>query len=74
MECVLCKHGETRPGTATVTLERGETIVVTKNVPADVCENCGEYYLSESVANTVMARAEEAVKNGAESEILRYAA
>ena len=74
MRCVLCRHGDTRPGEATVTLQRGETIVVTKNVPADVCENCGEYYLSESVANTVMARAEEAVKNGAESEILRYAA
>ncbi len=74
MRCVLCRHGDTRPGEATATLQRGETIVVTKNVPADVCENCGEYYLSESVANTVMARAEEAVKNGAESEILRYAA
>ncbi len=57
-----------------MTLQRGETIVVTKNVPADVCENCGEYYLSESVTNKVMARAEEAVKNGAELEILRYAA
>ncbi len=57
-----------------MTLQRGETIVVTKNVPADVCENCGEYYLSEPIANTVMARAEEAVKNGAELEILRYAA
>jgi len=57
-----------------VTLQRGETIVVTKNVPADVCENCGEYYLSDSVADKVMARAEEAAKNGVEVEILRYAA
>ena len=74
MHCVLCRHGDTRPGEATVTLQRGETIVVTKNVLADVCENCGEYYLSESGANTVMARAEEAVKRGAELEVLRYAA
>ncbi len=57
-----------------MTLQRGETIVVTKNVPADVCENCGENYLSDSVAEKVMARAEEAVKNGVEVEILRYAA
>ncbi len=74
MRCVLCRHGDTRPGEVTVTLQRGETIVVTKNVPAEVCENCGEYYLSESVTDKVMARAEEAVKNGAELEILRYAA
>ncbi len=74
MRCVLCRHGDTRPGEATVTLQRGETIVVTKNVPADVCENCGEYYLSDVVSDKVMARAEQAVENGAEVEILRYAA
>jgi YgiT-type zinc finger domain-containing protein len=74
MLCVLCRHGETRSGQATVTLQRGETIVVIKSVPADVCENCGEYYLSDPVAGKVMARAEEAVRNGAEVEILHYAA
>jgi len=46
MSCVLCKHGETRPGLVTVTLQRGETTVVLKRVPADVCDNCGGYYLS----------------------------
>lgn len=74
MRCVLCRHGETRSGEAMVTLQRGETIVVIKRVPADVCENCGEYYLSEPIAAKIMARAEEAVKNGAEVEILHYAA
>jgi len=57
-----------------VTLERGETIIVFKKVPADICENCGEYYLSAAVTEQVMARAEEAVRNGAEVEILRFAA
>ena len=74
MKCVLCRHGETRSGHATVTLERGETIVVFKEVPAEICENCGEYYLSQEVTERVMERAEEAVRNGAEVEILRYAA
>ena len=74
MRCVLCRHGDTRSGQATVTLHRGETIVVVKSVPADICENCGEYYLSEPVAGEVMAKAEAAVKNGAEVEILHYAA
>ena len=49
MTCVICKQGETHPGETTVTLTRGETTVVIKNVPADICEDCGEYYLSEEV-------------------------
>ena len=74
MTCVLCKHGETRPGEVTVTLQRGETTVILKGVPADVCANCGEYYLSDEVAGQVLERAEVAVNSGAEVEILRYAA
>jgi len=72
--CVLCKNGETHPGTVTVTLERGKTVVVVRDVPADVCENCGEYYLDSSVAQEVYQRAEAAVARNAEVEILRYAA
>ncbi len=74
MKCVLCKNGVTRPGTVTVTLERGKTVVVVRDVPADVCENCGEYYLDSAVAQEVYQRAEGAVARNAEAEILRYAA
>ncbi len=74
MKCVICKLGETHPGLVTVTLQRGDTTVVLKGVPAEVCDNCGEYYLSEEVTQTVLAKAEEAVKHGAEVEILRFAA
>jgi YgiT-type zinc finger domain-containing protein len=58
----------------TVTLERDESIVILKGVPAEVCDNCGEYYLSDAVTEQVLQRAELAVNNGAEVEILRYAA
>jgi YgiT-type zinc finger domain-containing protein len=74
MKCVLCKHGETQPGKVTVPLQRGETTVIIKGVPADVCENCGEYYLSESITELVLEMGEEAVRKGAEVEILRIAA
>ena len=74
MKCVLCKSGETRPGTVTVTLERGKTVVVVRDVPAAVCGNCGEYYLDNDVAQRVYERAKEAVARDAEVEILRYAA
>ena len=74
MNCLFCKHGETKSGPVTVTLQRGETTVILKNVPAEVCQNCGEYYLSDAVTDQVLKRAETAVKNGAEVEIVRFAA
>jgi YgiT-type zinc finger domain-containing protein len=74
MACVICRQGEMHPGEVTVTLQRNDTIIVLKGVPAEVCDNCGEYYLSEAVTGIVLAKAEDAVKRGAEVEILRFAA
>ncbi len=74
MTCVICKHGQTAPGQTTVTLQRGECVVIFKAVPAEICDNCGEYYLSEEVTGRLLERAEAAVQSGAEVEILRYAA
>ena len=74
MNCVICKHGQTRSGDVAVTLQRGECTVIIKGVPADVCDNCGEYYLSDTVTKQLLMRAEAAAKNGAEVEILHYAA
>jgi YgiT-type zinc finger domain-containing protein len=74
MRCVICKSGDTAPGKVTVTLQRGETVIVIRDVPAAICENCGEYYLDEAVASKVYRQGEEAVQRRAEVEILRYAA
>lgn len=74
LQCQLCKHGSTKPGLATVTLQRGSTTVIIKAVPAEICENCAEYYLDENTTRQVLSMAEEAVKNRAEVEILSFAA
>ena len=74
MKCVMCRQAETHPGEVTVTLQRGDSTIIFKLVPAEVCENCGEYYLSEAVTKQLLTRAERAVANGAEVEILRFAA
>ena len=74
MKCVICKQGQTHSGMTTVTLARGSTTVVIKDVPAEICENCGEYYLSEEVTEKVQDMAEQAVQHGAELEVLHYAA
>ena len=74
MKCVICKQGQTNNGFTTVTLERGRTTVVIKEVPAEVCENCGEYYLSDVVTEKVQNLAEQAFQHGVEIEVLKYAA
>ena len=74
MSCVICKQRTVHPGFTTVTFNRGETTVIIKGVPADVCGSCGEYYLSAPVSDTVLERAEAVVSRGAEVEILRWVA
>jgi YgiT-type zinc finger domain-containing protein len=68
---VIYKTAETY---ATVTLQRSGTVLIIKEIPADVCQDCGEYYLEEPVVSKVYSQLEEAVKRHAEVEILRYAA
>lgn len=73
MRCVICKHGQTQIGLVTVTLEQDESIVIIKKVPAEICDTCGEYYLSDVITEQVLNRSEVTVNNGAEVEIIRYA-
>lgn len=74
MKCAICKTGNAHPGKATFTLQRGRTVVVVRDVPAEVCENCGEYYLDEVTARRVYADAELSVQRHVEVEIQTYAA
>ena len=42
MTCILCKHGTTAPGTATMTFDERDTVMVIRHVPAEVGGNCRE--------------------------------
>ena len=72
MKCVICKHGETRRGTATLTLVRDGTTLVVKGVPADVCANCGEEYVDETTTARLLRAAEEAAQAGVQVDIREY--
>ena len=74
MNCPMCRTGELKPGQTTVMFSRNETVFVVKGVPAEVCTQCGDYVLDETVADWISDRADSAVERGAEVEILRYAA
>ncbi len=71
MECALCKVGTTEKGTVTVTLERNGAIVLIKDVPAEVCTNCGHYYLSEETTRPIMQTGNDAIEKGAELEVVK---
>lgn len=50
MRCAVCRLGSTTPGRATVTLEHDGTVLVVRGVPAEICTNCSEEYIAETVA------------------------
>jgi YgiT-type zinc finger domain-containing protein len=74
MKCVICKSGETRPGKTTVTLERENLTLVFKGVPAEVCQNCGEAYVSAELSRQLLTSAEVAARAGVEVEVREFAA
>lgn len=74
MKCVICKHGETEPGTTTITLERDSLTLVVKSVPAQVCDNCGEAYVDEATTRKLLETAEAEVRAGTQVEIREYKA
>lgn len=74
MKCAVCEQRNTRPGTATVTLERDGMILVFRKVPAEVCEVCGEEYVGEQTTSRLLTEAEEAARAGVQVDIREYVA
>lgn len=74
MKCAVCKLGETRKGHTTVTLERDAAALVVRKVPAQICGNCGEAYVSAEVTRNLLQSAREALRPGVEVDIREFAA
>jgi len=72
--CLICRSGETKPGLANITLQRSGATVIVKDVPAEICDNCGESYLDGDATDKVLRIAKDAVARGAEVEIVKFAA
>jgi YgiT-type zinc finger domain-containing protein len=74
MKCVICRHGETQPGVTTLTLTRDALTLVVRNVPAQVCDTCGEAYVDETTTAHLLATAETAAQSGVQVEVREYVA
>lgn len=72
--CTVCKNGTLQNGTVTVTLERNDALLIFKEVPALVCDNCAAYFLDESMSSNLYQKAEEAIKKGTQLEVMKLSA
>ena len=74
MSCRMCRNGILEEGQTTLVLERGETTLVFRNVPARLCDNCGEAFVSAEVNADLLRQGNQALERGVTLELLRYAA
>jgi YgiT-type zinc finger domain-containing protein len=72
MTCPICDQGDLSPGTTTFAADADGTVVVVRNVPADVCQNCGEAFIDDDIAAHVEALVADAKGCGTESLVRHY--
>ena len=70
MKCVICKTGITHQGVTTSMFDRQECIVVVKDIPAHVCDQCGEAYFSADMLKKLYDRLQFALEHGTELEVI----
>jgi len=72
----MCAVGTLRKasadGTTTLTMERGEATIIFKDVPADVCNTCGEAFIDEDISEDVYEQADAAIEAGAHFDVRWY--
>ncbi len=59
-------------GKTTVTFDKDDVVVVFRNVPALVCDNCGDYVIEGNVAKSLLESAKEERAKGHEINVLNY--
>ena len=67
MNCFYCK-GRTVETTTKFIVDLGNCVVIVKNVPARVCQQCGEASFSDDVAKQ-LEKIVDTVRNGIMSEV-----
>ena len=64
MKCIVCKTGTVSSGTTTLSIDNGTTVVVIRNVPAQICSNCGEEYIDADTMKEIETLVDSAQKAG----------
>lgn len=74
MTCLICKQGEVKPGTTTLTVERGNMTLVLKGIPARVCDSCGEAYFDEPTTQRIEQLVDQLQHAGVKVAVQDYVA
>lgn len=72
--CPLCRNGELHPGSADKTMTIGESTLVVKEVPALICDTCGERYFNSDITQRLLDLARDVHSQGVLIDVRRYAA
>ncbi|NMA64599.1 MAG: type II toxin-antitoxin system MqsA family antitoxin [Syntrophomonadaceae bacterium] len=71
MNCIMCKANMTE-GKVNHIVDIDGCIVIIKNVPANVCGQCGEYFINNVTALRLEEIVGEVAKSKAEILVLNY--
>jgi YgiT-type zinc finger domain-containing protein len=72
-KCALC-GGNRISGTATFSADRGGVVVVIRDVPATICDQCGEEWFEDGVVQALQESVEGARSRGAQIEVTSMSA
>jgi YgiT-type zinc finger domain-containing protein len=72
-KCPLC-GGALIDGVASLPFLMGERIAVIKNVPAEICSDCGEAYMKSRVVDGIETLLDRLEELGSEVSIVHYEA
>ncbi|MFH1075563.1 MAG: type II toxin-antitoxin system MqsA family antitoxin [Pseudomonadota bacterium] len=73
MTCIMCK-GELTKGKVNFPVDRPPNFLLIKDVPAMVCEQCGEYFIDDGTAERIEEIVQRVKSSAVEIEVLRFAA
>jgi YgiT-type zinc finger domain-containing protein len=72
MICLICRQAEVVESFTSLDFQRGEMHLSITNVPARLCQSCGEAYMDEEVTAQVLQSAERIYRVGILEEIIDY--
>lgn len=71
--CMFCKADSVSPSVTTHVVNYKDTIIVIKNVPCEECDQCGEKYYTDEVAEKIERLVNLAKQMMQEIAVLDYA-
>jgi YgiT-type zinc finger domain-containing protein len=74
MTCPICGADELRPGKTIFAADVDGTVVVVRDVPADICDVCGEEFIDDKTAADLERSVVDARSGGTETLVRHHEA